>query len=103
MRFSDGVSLTLSQYNEYLEQQNAWIDSLPEITPEDDELYDYWISLQDEVAKENGGRMTTQASKRPCRQTEASHLSFRGKESFDFTHFPSWYNQNGDMLSAYHP
>ena len=52
--FSDGVSLTLSQYDEYLKQQNAWIDSLPEITPEDGELYDYWISLQDEVAKENG-------------------------------------------------
>ena len=53
MRFSDGVSLTLSQYNEYLEQQNAWIDSLPEITPGDGELYDYWVSLQNEVAKEN--------------------------------------------------
>lgn len=52
--FRDGVSLTLSQYNEYLEQQNAWVDSLPEITPEDGELYDYWISLQNEVAKENG-------------------------------------------------
>ena len=54
MKFSDGVSLTLSQYNEYLEQQNAWVDSLPEITPGDGELYDYWIRLQNEVAKENG-------------------------------------------------
>ena len=52
--FSDGASLMLSQYNEYLEQQNAWVDSLPEITPGDGELYDYWVSLQDEVAKENG-------------------------------------------------
>ena len=32
--FDNGVTLTLSQYNEYIEQQLAWLESLPPISPD---------------------------------------------------------------------
>lgn len=51
--FDDGVTLTLSQYDEYIGRQLEWLESLPPITPEDGELYDYWMKLHHECDEDN--------------------------------------------------
>ena len=44
--FDNGVTLTMSQYEEYIEQQLAWIESLPPITP-DSPFYKAWTGEED--------------------------------------------------------
>ena len=40
------VTLTMSQYEEYIEQQLAWLESLPPITP-DSPFYTVWTGEED--------------------------------------------------------
>ena len=44
--FDNGVTLTLSQYDEYIEQQLAWLESLPPISP-DSPWYGEWAREED--------------------------------------------------------
>ena len=46
--FDNGVTLTMSQYEEYIERQLEWLESLPPNTPADGPLYDYWLHHTDE-------------------------------------------------------
>ena len=44
--FDTGTTLTMDEYNDYIEQQLAWIDSLPPITP-DSPWYKMWTGEED--------------------------------------------------------
>lgn len=49
--FDNGVTLTRSQYDEYIEQQLAWVESLPPISP-NNPWYEEWAREED--ADESG-------------------------------------------------
>ena len=44
--FDSGTTLTMSEYEDYIEQQLAWLDSLPPITP-DSPWYKIWTGEED--------------------------------------------------------
>lgn len=44
--FDTGTTLTMDEYNDYVEQQLAWIDGLPPITP-DSPWYKMWTGEED--------------------------------------------------------